>query len=68
MLQKIVDFLHGKKAVIIGVFGLVVAYLVQEGQVSPNLGTLLSGIIALLGGGADFATKKLGVSAHVNKK
>lgn len=61
-LEKVVDFLHGRKATILGLVLMVNTFLVKEGLVSVNAAALIQGIISLLGVGADIATSQLGVS------
>ena len=58
-MYKILEFLHGKKAIILGVSGAVLIYLTKETVISGNLAMLLQTILAILGGGADVATGKL---------
>lgn len=60
MLFKVLQFLDGKKAVILGCCSAVLSYLVAGQLIDANLGALLQTIISLLTGGAVIATNKLG--------
>jgi len=51
-------WLSGKKSVIIGIAGLILAYLVKENIVSNNLQILLNGILILIAGKASIETRK----------
>lgn len=66
MVQKIVDFLHAKKALILTATGLVLVYLVSVNSISTPLAVLFQGILSLFGSVADVATKQVGVSQKTN--
>lgn len=61
-MQKIVDFLHGKKGIIGGLISVISAYLVSKGIFTMDEGLLVAGVLSVLGISSDVATQKLGVS------
>lgn len=65
-LQKIVDVLHGKKGILIGLIAVVNIYLAKQGVISANAATLIQGIVSLLGAGADIVTNQIGVTPSVS--
>ncbi len=58
-LEQILNWLDGKKAVILSISALILSYLVTAGILEPSLGTLLQSILSILGGGAVYATSDL---------
>lgn len=62
LLQKAVDFLHGRKATILGLVLVINLFLAKEGIINENTAIMIQGILSVLGIGADAATNKLGVS------
>lgn len=52
ILHAIINFLEGKKSLILAILGLVLSYLVKDGTLSPNLGLLLQSALSLVAGGA----------------
>lgn len=60
--ERILEFLHGKKAIIVGISAVLITYFSKETIISDNLALALQSILAILGGGADILTnQKLGV-------
>jgi len=60
---QVLEWLHGKKAIIIGICGVVIVYLMKESLIDENLAMALQAILTLLGGGADVMTmKRLGTT------
>lgn len=61
-MEKLLEFLHGKKAIIFGVCMAVLTYLTNENVVTGNLAILIQSVLTLIFGGADvLTTKKFGV-------
>ena len=58
MLHKILELLHGKKAIIVALCFITVAYLFDETLINENLRKALEAILMVLAGGADLATGK----------
>jgi hypothetical protein len=58
-LIKVLEFLQGKKTVILGCLLILVSYLSQDNIISANLGYALSAMLTLIGGGASYATTRL---------
>ncbi len=60
--ERVLGFLHGKKTIIFGIVHLTNALLTLKGVYDADIATYIAGILALVGGGADYATStKLGV-------
>lgn len=57
-MHALLEFLHGKKATFIAIGFLFVVFWVKEGIINNNMAELLSGILTVLGAGADLATRK----------
>lgn len=57
-MYQLLQWLDGKKAVILGCVGAVSSYLVSIQAISPDLGVLITTISALLGGAAVSASNK----------
>lgn len=58
-IKSILTWLSGKKSVIFGLCGVIVIYLLKEGQINENLALLIQSILTLLAGGASYATGRL---------
>lgn len=65
MLYKILEFLDGKKAPILAVSSAIISYLVAGKVIEASLGALFQTIISILGGGAVYASNRLGVGKRV---
>lgn len=63
-LVSLLNYLDGKKAVILSISALVLSYLVTAGVLEPSLGTLLQSILSILGGGAVYATKDMSLGGQ----
>lgn len=57
-MNKILFWLSGKKAVIVGLAGIIITYLTKENILTVNFAYTLQSIITLLAGGASIATTK----------
>lgn len=55
-MQEVLNWLVGRKALFVAVAGFVLSYLVTDHTLSPAVGTLIQGVLSLLGGGAHAAT------------
>jgi hypothetical protein len=55
-MTQILQWLDGKKTVILAIVGAIIGYLVAAGTISGQLGTLILAILNILGGGAVVAT------------
>lgn len=58
-IQSILEFLDGKKAIILAIAGLIIGYLVQTNVVDGQLGALILAILNILAGGTAYATDKV---------
>lgn len=58
-MEKVLNFLDGKKAIILAICGAILSYLVAGDVITPNLGALIQTILSILGGGAVYATNDL---------
>jgi len=58
-IKQILTWLSGKKSVIFGALGVIVLYLLQEGQITENMAYLIQGLLTVLAGGASYATGRL---------
>ena len=56
---KLLNWLDGKKSIILGCIGAVSSYLVAVQVITPDLGVLVTTISALLGGTAIVASDKI---------
>jgi hypothetical protein len=56
-MEKILNFLDGKKSVIIAILGAVVVWITKENLVDLATAELLMAVIGILGGGASYVTK-----------
>jgi len=65
--HALLDWLEGKKALILSISAAVLSYAVAGHLINPDLGALLQTILSILGGGAVYATNKLG-AARCNGK
>lgn len=52
-------WLSGKKSAIVGIFALIVTYLLTEGVINENLAILFNGVLVIIAGGTSYATGKL---------
>jgi hypothetical protein len=59
MLNDILTFLDGKKAIIFGIASAVLSYLVAGSIIDKELGALIQTILTLLSGGAVYATNQV---------
>ena len=66
-LLAILDYLEGKKTVILAILAPIIAYAVAIHGISPELGALLQTIISVLAGGAAYGTVKLAGVPRQNK-
>ena len=57
-MEQILTFLDGKKAIIFGIVNAINTYLVTAQIYSPEIGSLIATVIALLSGGAVYATNQ----------
>ena len=55
-LDKILDFLNGKKATIASIIFAISAYLAASGVIGQNEVALITAIVSALGGGASYIT------------
>jgi len=55
-MEQVLTYLDGKKAIIFGIVNAVNTYLVTAAVYSPEVGSLVATIVALLSGGAVYAT------------
>lgn len=58
-MKTILQFLDGKKTVIVAILGAVVVWVTKENWVDLFTGEMLMTVIAILGGTASYATKQL---------
>ena len=58
-MRQILLFLQGKKTVIVAILGAVVVWVSKENWVDFFTAEMLMTVIAILGGGASYATKKM---------
>ena len=61
MLFSLLNFLEGKKTILVGVSGAVVSYLVTAGVIDASLGSLIQTVLTLVFGGAAVVGARLGV-------
>ncbi len=66
-LQSVVDFLHGKKVIILAISGAILLFLGTSHLISAPLAILIQSCLTILGGGTDVATGIMGVSSNVNQ-
>lgn len=70
--HQILDFLDGKKSTILAITAAILSYAVAGNIIDADLGALLQTILSILGGGAVYATNKLGQARRMgiveNKK
>lgn len=59
LLTKILKFIQGKKSVIVSLIALLITFSLTEGLIDKGLAELLSGILVLIAGGANYASYKL---------
>lgn len=57
-MEKILQFLDGKKAVIVGIILTTLSFLVSKGELDADTASFVSTIVTLLFGGAEIATPK----------
>lgn len=58
-MKKLLQWLDGKKSVIIGSLGAVNTYLIAAGYITAELGALFASLLALTGYGAVVATNQV---------
>jgi hypothetical protein len=58
-MKQILLFLEGKKTVVVAVLGAVVVWVSKENWVDLFTAEMLMTVIAILGGSASYATKKM---------
>ncbi len=58
-LKTILNFLDGKKTVIVAILGALVVWITKENWVDLPSAEMLMAMIAILGGSASYATKQL---------
>lgn len=62
-MYRILEWLHGKKAILFGIIHLTNAFLALKGIYDADVSAYIAGILTLMAGGADYATiKKLGTT------
>ena len=59
MLEQILQFLDGRKAILLAVVGLVIGYLTATNVLDAQLGALILSVLNVLAGGAVVATNKV---------
>lgn len=60
-MYQLLEWLHGKKAIIFGLVHLTNAFLALKGIYDADVSAYIAGVLTLLAGGADYATTvKLG--------
>jgi hypothetical protein len=59
-MQKLLEFLEGKKTVIASVLAVTVSFAVTMNWIAPEVGTYLQTVLGLIFGTAVVATNKLG--------
>ena len=57
-MDKLLEFLHGKKTVLFGIAHLTNALLALKGVYDPDISAYIAGVLTLIGGTADYATTK----------
>jgi type IV secretory pathway VirB2 component (pilin) len=57
-LNKILDFLDGRKAKILGIVSVVIGYMTATGAMSADLATAILAVLNIIAGGAAMATDK----------
>ena len=60
LLAQFLVYVQGKKTTIIAIAGALNTYAMTIGWIDNNLGALIATIILILGGGANYATAKMG--------
>lgn len=58
MTHKVLESLHGKKAIGVAIGFLTVSFLFKEGLIGPNLQWYLDSVLMVLAGVADIATTR----------
>lgn len=58
-MTRLIEFLHGKKAIIFGICHLTNALLTLKGFYDSDVAAYIAGILTLVAGGADYQTNKL---------
>lgn len=56
---KVLEYLHGKKAVLFGVLHLTNAFLALKGVYDADVSAYLAGVLTLLAGGVDYKTGRM---------
>ena len=60
VLAQLLAYLQGKKTTIVAILGAINTYALATGMIDEQLGSLLATLILIIGGGANYATTKLG--------
>ncbi len=58
-MEKILQFLDGRKAKILAICGLVIGYLITTNIIDAKLGGLILSILNIIAGGTVIATDKM---------
>lgn len=58
-IKEVLRLLDGKKTLIVGVIATILAYLATKGFIGNDELVLFNGILAAIGWGASYATRKL---------
>lgn len=58
-MHKILEFLHGKKAILFGIVHLTNSLFALKGVYDADVATYIAGVLTLLAGGVDYKTTKL---------
>ncbi len=67
MVQKIIDYLHGKKAILLAISFAVFQVLAANAVISPLAAAIGQSVFLALGVTADAATQKMGVSSNLTQ-
>jgi len=58
-MEKLLLLIQGRKTTIFAVLQAIIVYLLANGLLQPNLAELLTTIMVLLAGGANYGTKRI---------